>query len=419
MNILFLSPWLPWPPYDGARIRILETLRYLSERNRVTLLTTVRHPAEVEHKSALNGLCEKTVTTVLSKQTPPVLRRLSMGLVRGMPLIQSFHYDPNLAQKVRQLTSQDSYDIIHIEFPFLASYLGAVSARSRAKKVLSMHNIESFRFGRELECPTSNGRWLVIQCDRLFFESWEKKAVRQFDGISAVSELERMWIQQHAPTATVELVPNGVDTKYFSATCASKPNLSLVFTGLMDHSPNVDAVVWFCNDILPRLRRKIPDLSFKIVGSRPHPKVLELGKKDGVQVTGEVADVRPYLVASSALVVPLRSGGGTRLKILEAMAMGRPVISTTLGAEGLDVTPEVNILIADTPDQFVNRILFLLASPETANRLGMAGRQLVVEKYDWRLCLGRLENLYDKLLEATGGHRAPMLRTRQEPVLEA
>jgi sugar transferase (PEP-CTERM/EpsH1 system associated) len=419
MNILLLSPWLPWPPHDGARIRILETLRYLSRRHSVTLLTTVRDPEEVEQISALNGLCEKIVTTVLSKQVRPVLRRLSVGLVHGMPLIQSFHYDANLAQKVRQLTFQESYDIIHMEFPFLAPYLGAVSARSRARKVLSMHNVESVRLGRELECFSSKPRWLAIQCNRLFFESWEKKAIGRFDGITTVSDVEKDWIQHHAPGARVEVVPNGVDTNYFYPAGPGKRSPSVVFTGLMDHPPNVDAAVWFCNEMLPELRRKIPHLSFKIVGKRPHPKILEMAKKDRVQVTGEVADVRPYLAECSVVVVPLRSGGGTRLKILEAMAMGRPVISTTLGTEGLDVTPEVNILIADTPDQFVNRIRFLLASPETANRLGMAGRQLVVEKYDWRLCLGRLENLYNKLLEATGRHRAPMLRTRQEPVLEA
>lgn len=398
MNILFLSPWLPWPPHDGARIRIFETLRYLSQRNSITLLSTIRHPEEVKYKAALNGLCKKIVTTVLPNDTPPVLRRFSMGLVRRMSLIQSFHYDSNLAQKVHQLTCQESYDIIHIEFPFLAPYLGAVSSRSRAKKVLSMHNIESIRFARELGCPTYNGRWLAIQYDRLFFESWEKRAIRRFDGITAVSEVEKDWIQHHAPGARVEVVPNGVDTEYFCPNRPWKGSASLVFTGLMDHPPNVDAAVWFCNEILPELRRKIPHLSFKIVGRRPHPKILELGKKDGAQVTGEVADIRPYLTESLALVVPLRSGGGTRLKILEAMAIGRPVISTRLGAEGLDVTPEVNILIADTPVQFVNHILLLLASPETASQLGTAGRRLVVDKYGWPLCLRRLENLYDGLM---------------------
>jgi glycosyltransferase involved in cell wall biosynthesis len=230
------------------------------------------------------------------------------------------------------------------------------------------------------------------------FESWEKRAVRQFDGITAVSSVERTWIQQHAPKAIVELVPNGVDTKYFYATRASRGKPSLVFTGLMDHPPNVDAAIWFCAEILPRLRRKIPDSSFKIVGSKPHPRVRELAKREGVEVIGEVPDTRPYLAKSSAVVIPLRSGGGTRLKILEAMAMERPVISTTLGAEGLDVTPKVNIMIADTPDEFVNHILLLLASPETASQLGTAARRLVVDKYDWSLCLSKLDSLYDRLL---------------------
>lgn len=398
MNILFLSPWLPWPPHDGARIRILETLRYLSRRNRVTLVTTVRHSEQVAHTSALNGLCEKIVTTVLSDQTQPVLRRLSLGLLRGMPLIHAFHFDTKLAQRVHELTSQGLYDIIHVEFPFLSSYLASLSPRCQAKKVLNMHNIESIRFDRELRFTSPMSRRILIRWDRLFFESWETRAIRQFDGITTVSDVEREWIQRHAPTAAVELVPNGVDTKYFCPTRALKANPSLVFTGLMDHPPNVDAVVWFCNEIFPPLRRKIPNLSFKIVGSRPHPKVLQLGKSEGVHVTGEVADIRPYLAESSALVVPLRSGGGTRLKILQAMAMERTVLSTTLGAEGLEVTPGLNILIADAADEFVSQILVLLASPQMADRLGKAGRKLVVEKYDWQLCLSRLEKLYDRLM---------------------
>lgn len=418
MNILLLSPWLPWPPFDGARIRILETLRYLARRHCVSLVTTVRRSEEVPNISELNGFCERIITAILSDQTSVVLRRLSTGLVRGRPLIESFHYDSHLAKQVNRLTSQYAYDIIHIEFPFLAPYLRAVSPRSRARKVLSMHNIESIRFERELQYSSPTARWFLIRCNRFFFKSWEKKALREFDGITAVSDRERVWIQQYALAAKVELVPNGVDTAYFQPTPTSKGVRSVVFTGLMEHPPNVDAVTWFCDKIFPVLRRKLPDLCFKIVGRKPHPKVLELGKRQGVHVTGEVADIRPYIAESLALVVPLRSGGGTRLKILEAMAMGCPVISTTLGAEGLEVTAGRNVLIADTTDQFISQILTLLASPEMANEIAKAGRNLVVEKYDWRLCLSRLEHLYDKLLGANEGHRAPM-RTQQEPVLEA
>jgi sugar transferase (PEP-CTERM/EpsH1 system associated) len=354
----------------------------------------------MKHVSAVNGLCEEIITSVLSDRTQAVLRRLSNGLVRGRPLAQSFHYDANLAQHVYRLTSENRYDIVHVESPFLAPYLDAVNPRNRPKTILSMHNIESLRLGRELACPSSSGRWLAIQCDRLLFESWEKRAVRQFDGVTAVSNVERTWIQRHAPTAIVELVPNGVDTKYFYARRASRGKPSLVFTGLMDHPPNVDAAIWFCDEILPGLRRKVPDLAFNIVGSKPHPKVSELKKRDGVQVTGEVPDTRPYL-AESIVVVPLRSGGGTRLKILEAMAMNRPVVSTTLGAEGLDVVPGANIMIADTPDQFVKHVLFLLSSPEAGRGLGSAARGLVEERYDWSVCLDKLQGLYNRLLAGT------------------
>jgi glycosyltransferase involved in cell wall biosynthesis len=189
-----------------------------------------------------------------------------------------------------------------------------------------------------------------------------------------------------------------VDTNYFHPTGDGKADPSVVFTGLMDHPPNIDAVVWFCRKILPALRAKRPGLRFKIVGARPDARVIELAGREGVEVTGEVADIRPYLAGSSALVVPLRSGGGTRLKILEAMAMGRPVISTTLGAEGLEVTPGDNLLIADSAERFAGQILTLLESPDMARRLGKAGRELVVAKYDWQFCLRRLEGLYDRLL---------------------
>jgi glycosyltransferase involved in cell wall biosynthesis len=222
--------------------------------------------------------------------------------------------------------------------------------------------------------------------------------MQQFDGITAVSELERTWIQRQAPTTPVALVPNGVDCEYFCPDDAVSANPSILFTGMMNHPPKVDAAEWFSHEIFPRLRRELPDLCFTIVGSRPHARVMALGQRPGVHITGEVEDVRPYIAGCSAFVVPLRSGGGTRLKILQAMAMERPVISTSLGAEGLEVTPGVNILIAENPAEFVKHILGLAASPEAACQLGKAGRRLVEAQYDWPICLQGLESLYDTLL---------------------
>lgn len=405
MKILLLSPWLPWPPFDGARIRIFETLRYLSRYHKVTLLAHLHRYDKGKDISPLKELCERIETTIISDQTMAVLLRLSAGLIRGISLIQSFHYNSELAKLVWETTSRESYDIIQVEFPFMARYASAINPQCCAKKVLSMHNIESNRFEKELRFSSWNGRRLLLLLNYLLFNSWEKKAIQQFDGITVVSIREQKWIQDHAPDAIVELVPNGVDTKYFFPSYASEEDPSIVFTGLMDYPPNVDAVIWFCNEILPIVHRKLPNLCFKIVGRNPHPKVLELGQKKGVYVTGEVIDIRPYIAESSAFIVPLRSGGGTRLKILQAMAMERPVISTGLGAEGLEVTHGVDILIADNADQFANHILWLLTSPEVGNRIGKAGRSLVVKKYDWEMCLRGFVNLYDKLLRRKEFHR--------------
>jgi sugar transferase (PEP-CTERM/EpsH1 system associated) len=401
MNVLLLSPWLPWPLHDGGRIRIFETLRYLSRHHTVSLVTPVCGNEEAYRASPVNGFCKNIITNVLSHDTGAVFSRLSKGLLSGRSLVESFYYDPCLARRIRELTAKGAYDIIQVEFPFLTSYLEALDPRCRAKKILSMHNIESLRFERELQVSRWGKRRLVLLGDHYFFHSWEKRAIRRFDGIVTVSELERGWARQHAPGATVDLIPNGVDTEYFRpASCvSSNRNLYLVFTGAMDYPPNIDAAVWFCTEVLPVLQRHFPGLGFKIVGKNPAPPIVELGKSQGIQVTGTVADIRSYMAGALALVVPLRSGGGTRLKILEAMAMERPVISTSVGAEGLEITPESNILIADKVQEFVNHVESLLKSPEKSKNLGTAGRRLVVEKYDWRVCLSGLDRLYGTLLE--------------------
>jgi sugar transferase (PEP-CTERM/EpsH1 system associated) len=397
MNILVLSPWLPWPPFGGALIRIFETVSHLSRGNRVTLLAPLRHPEEAKHIATVNQFCERVITSELSDEVRVVVRRLCKGLLHRRPFIQSMHYDPNLARQVHRLTSEQAYDIIHVELSFMAPYLKFVSPRCRAKRVLSMHNIESLRFARELKFARGARRFALLS-DQVFFKSWEERCLGQFDGILAVSMSEQAWIRQRAPVAAVELVPNGVNSNYFSVADEARASRSIVFTALMNYPPNVDGALWFCDEILPIIHSRHPEVTFNIVGDKPGPTVQALAKRKGVQVTGRVPDVRPYLADSLAVVVPLRSGGGTRLKILEAMAMGRPVVSTHQGAEGLEISDGVNILLADSPQEFARHIFALLAEPQLGERLSRAGRTLVEAKYDWRISLSRVENFYQRLL---------------------
>jgi len=207
----------------------------------------------------------------------------------------------------------------------------------------------------------------------------------------------------------VSVVPNGVDVHGYGAPGEVPLNgvghsgtPQIVFIGRMDYHANVDAVQWFCRDVLPRVRHMKPDVLLQIVGGHPTGAVLRLVAPGAVEVTGFVPDVRPYLLQASAVVVPLRIGGGTRLKILEALAMGKAVISTALGAEGLEAMGRRDLLIANSAEQFADEVVAVLADPDLRSRLGAAGRRLVVQKYDWNEIVRKLEQIYERCLAPAG-----------------
>jgi len=392
MRILLLSPWFPSPPFGGALIRVHETLRHLSRHHRVTLIAPLA--GDPERVAPLRKMCETVVAVPVSETAGAVVGRLATGLVRGMPLIQGLHCDREMAREVRRLTSRDAFDVIHVEHSFMAPYLDHVSRDSRAKTVLSMHNVESLRFRRELQTAGWSTRRLALLTDHVLFGSWEEKAIRRFDGIVAVSGFEETWIRTHAPGAAVTVVPNGVNIDHFSPAPSPHSSRTIVFPGLMNYPPNVDAVVWFCDAVLPRVLDRHPDVRFVIVGDKPTPQVVALGLRPHVEVTGRVADVRPYLAACAAVVVPLRSGAGTRLKILEALSMKRPVVSTRQGAEGLDITHGTHALIGDSPNEIADHLCAVIKKPDLAARLATAGRHLVETQYDWKSCFRGLDDLY-------------------------
>ncbi|MFB3903570.1 MAG: glycosyltransferase [Acidobacteriota bacterium] len=396
-EVLLLSPRWPWPLFDGGRIRIYETLRHLSTRHRITLLAPVREVDGNTDPGPIPGLCSDVFSAVRSDRLPAVAARLVSGAIRGIPLVQSFFFDKELAGKVSSLTSRRHFDIVHVEYPVMAAYLGAIDRSSHPGLILSMHNIESIRFDRETRVSSWDRRRLLLVGDRLLFRSWEAQAIRRFHGVTAVSELERRWIEQNAPDTDVELAPNGVDAGYFafSPPC---PSRTLTFIGSMDYPPNIDAVVWFSREVFPGLRAELPDLGCRVVGSRPDRQVIKLDENPAIEITGQVPDIRPYLRDSLALVVPLRSGGGTRLKILQALAAGCPVLSTTIGAEGLDLCPGRHFLKADSVDEWVAAVKRLRESPDSVAEIARAGRSLVEERYSWEKCLSGLDRLYEKVL---------------------
>ncbi len=394
-----LSPWLPWPPHDGARIRILETLKFLSQRHRVTLFGHINSEDERSNIKDVAEWCEDVCVELVPNRADVRFTRMVKAAGSGKPFIQGIHYSEALSQRVRAITKERDFDIIHVELSLISRYADSVSPSSHAKKILSTHNIESQRFERELKLSSWSLRRLVLLGDSVLFRNWEERALAPFDGAIAVSAHDKSWLESRLGGRPVGLAPNGVDTRDFSRTRPySAASQTIVFTGVMDYLPNVDAVVWFVEEVLPQLQRVCPALSFQIVGARPSPRVNALAAHAGVEVTGEVDDIRPYVQDALGFVVPLRSGGGTRLKILQAMSMGCPVISTAIGAEGLELNAGEDILIAGRPDEFVEQVSFLQAHPQEAQRLGEAGRRRVLEHYDWQQCLGGIKDLYRRVL---------------------
>ncbi len=267
--------------------------------------------------------------------------------------------------------------------------------------VLDDHNAEYLLQKRLAEAEIAARGWTMgavyssIQWRKL--RHFEQRVCHQADRVACVSEADAIALQQLEPALAAHIIPNGVDTDFYQrerVTPLDLPPHSLVFTGTMDFRPNVDALLWFAKEVLPLLKRDVPDVHVYIVGQRPHTRLDVLRADPAITITGAVDDTRPYITAASVTVVPLQTGGGTRLKLLEALSLQAPIVSTTLGAEGFAVTNGEQLLLADDAPAFARSIEVLLTDRVQAHALGVAGRSFAVEYYDWRSIVPRFEEVY-------------------------
>ncbi|MCL4500158.1 MAG: glycosyltransferase, partial [Chloroflexi bacterium] len=296
-----------------------------------------------------------------------------------------------------KLVEQNHFSLAHIDHVALAQYADCLQ---HLPKVLTHHNIETLAKRREMEYLSGYPRlrrwagWL----ENKRWESFEIAASRGVEAIVTVSKVESSYFSERVPQTPVHLVPNGVDTCYFQPPIHPNQQRGLLFTGRMDYAPNVDAVRWFCAEILPLVRRRCPGVTLTIVGRSPTPGVQALANLPGFRSKVAVDDVRPYYGSASVFIVPLRFGGGTRLKILEAMSVEMPVVSTKLGCEGLDLVPGDDYLAADTPEGFADAVAGLLGDRTERDRLGRRGRQTATERFDWAVIGDAQEKAYRQAL---------------------
>jgi len=397
MRVLYFSPRDCWPVTTGARVRDFHLARQLASNATLVYLGFVTGDDRRERLEPLRN--SEVVLVRRSGAYAPV--NMVRGLIGPDPITVLNYASPRMMTGLEQLLRAEAFDVIQIEGVHLFSYVRRIRELApRARLISDWHNIESELLARYADNAPSAARRLYARRTVTLLRRLERQLLDLCDAHTVCSERERGILVAQAPSARIDVIGNGVDAEFFSAASAGQePRRVLVFVGSMDYHANIDAALYFANEVWPLVRARRPDLEFIIVGSRPAAEVLALRDRPGITVTGTVDDIRPYYARALAVVVPLRVGSGTRLKVLEAMAAGVPVISTTLGAEGLAVTPGANILIADSPAEIAGRAAELEAGSPDWRRFAQNARELVATQYDWSIVGAKLRRLYAEQLE--------------------
>ena len=403
MRILFITPYLPYPPHHGGSIRVFELLRRLVERHPVTLASLMDTAEERAHVPALEALGMR----VLVAPKPPVRQAASAKLQRLLspqPRLLRELVDADLQRGIADLIRARAVDLVHCENLESAHLAGG---RAGVPRVLAEQAITHTLYERIAAARETPVTRLAGALDALKVRRYEQRVWREFEACITVNAEERDVVLRAAPQAHVYVVPNGVDTTAFRPSTTPRPPATIIMTGSLDYFPNADGMQWFVSDIWPRIRQQAPAVEFMVVGKSTPEVDRSLSGVPALRLVGRVPDVRPYVAQATLFVVPLRIGGGTRLKILEALAQGIPVVSTSVGCEGLALVHDEHLLVADSATDFVAAVLRLMADAALRDRLAQNGRRLVEQRYDWDRIVGGLEEAYQATIERHLGSREP------------
>jgi len=392
MHILVLSPRQLWPTNSGAKLREFHLAKALGRAGKLTLLHFLE-PGEPAPSPSDLPFCDRVIAIPRPPLYTPI--KLLQGVVGRWPLPVVNYYCPRMAAALRQLLSEQTFDIVHFESMNMVGYLPILESLSPASsRMLDWHNIDSELMERHAESNPFGPRKLYAQLTARRTYSLETRMLASLDGHIVCSERERVTLRKRSPNARIAVINNGVDVTSFQTARAAAANESLIFVGQMSYQPNIEGALYFVRSVWPAVRKRFPSLRLRIVGANPAPAVRALASEPNVEVTGTVPDVRPYYADALAAIVPLLTGAGTRLKILEAMAANVPVISTPIGAEGLEVEDGKQILLASTPDEWLASLAELYGHAERTAELTRSARSLVEQRYDWQVIGAMLSEHY-------------------------
>ncbi len=406
LNILSVTPWPPSPPRAGAQARMHGLNVELARRHDLTLVSLIDETFDVDSTSrALREYCRdfhlvrdpggragwaRRAMQARSLLSPRSFQRLRFSAAA-------------LQSKLDELLAEKSFDVVKIDFPYLAHYSVRQSPPGSPPPVVVVdtHDISYDLLRQVARSKVSLGRRIYAALNWRKLAREERASYRSADGVCVCSAADRARVLADVPSARVAVIPNAADVEFFQPRPDDPPadGRTVLFFGLLSTFPNMDGVQFLMREIWPRIGAARPEARCKVVGAQP-PQWLSAMAGPRVEVTGLVADLRPHLASSSVVVVPLRLGSGTRLKIVEAMAMAKPVVSTRLGAEGIEAVPGREIEVADEPEAFASAVVRILDNPDLAWRLGRAGRELAVRRYSWSRAARDLEGFFDEVRAA-------------------
>ncbi len=383
-----------FPANTGGQIRSLSIFSRLAKRMEIHCVSLASRERDAQHVAAMEKLFA-SYTPVFWDETPKFSPRFYLDFLRSrlgpLPYFLAKYCRPELARVTAELMLRHEPDLLLCDFLHLAAALKDVRA---PRRVVFQHNVEYVIRKRHWETETHPLKKWLLRAEWQKARAVESEVCRTFDHVITVSEGDREAIAREFGVAHVSDLPTGVDGDYFQPTGAQQRAGNLVFVGSMDWHPNEDGIAWFLSGVYPLIRRRAPHATLTVVGRNPSARLAAMAAADSsVEITGTVPDVRPYLERAEVVLVPLRIGGGTRIKIYEAMAMGRAVVSTTLGAEGLPLVADREIVLRDAADEFAAAVCDLLADSSKRNALAAAGRARVTREFTWERVASRMEDI--------------------------
>jgi sugar transferase (PEP-CTERM/EpsH1 system associated) len=400
MNILYVCHRFPFPPKRGGKIRPFNMIRHFSTSHRVTVASLVRSKSEAEEGSGIAPHCVRFEMGRVNDSVQAL--RMVARLPTAVPSSLGYFYSAPLARRIREMLARERFDLIFVHCSSVAQYVEQVTD---VPKILDFGDMDSqkwLEYARYKPFPLSLG--YALEGRKL--EREERRLARRFDVCTATTRGEWETLERYRTAVSTDWFPNGVDSDLFKPGEEPYDPDTLVFVGRMDYYPNQECMFDFCGNVLPRLQAKRPTLKLLIVGADPPPSVQKLAELPGVTVTGSVPDVRPYARSAALMVAPLNIARGTQNKILEGMAMGLPVVTSRVAAEGVDAQADAHFRVATTPDEYVSEIMRIIDDPAERDRLARAGRARMLSHHSWPASMQRLDGIVERCMSLAGRRKA-------------